>query len=187
MAIPFYDEITFGLKKENIVNSEDEDLKKIGLEPLIIYLTPLFIDPDGKLYCSSNSNHYETNINNHVKDALSFLNNDYDNYTINKKLTYLVYEDNIYFMDINDYKYFVAFPRIKEKLEETEKIWKNKQDKLAYFIEHNELEKIDTNLVLLKSYIETEEHDETIREINELAFLVKHIEEKYAFNLKNIF
>ena len=48
-------------------------------------------------------------------------------------------------------------------------------------------EKIDTNLVLLKSYIETEEHDETIREINELAFLVKHIEEKYAFNLKNIF
>ena len=76
---------------------------------------------------------------------------------------------------------------VKEKLEETEKIWKNKQDKLAYFIEHNELEKIDTNLVLLKSYIETEEHDETIREINELAFLVKHIEEKYAFNLKNIF
>ena len=58
MAIPFYDEITFRLKKENIVNSEDEDLKKLGLEPLIIYLTPLFIDPDGKLYCSSNSNHY---------------------------------------------------------------------------------------------------------------------------------
>ena len=77
--------------------------------------------------------------------------------------------------------------KVKEKLEETEKIWKNKQDKLAYFIEHNELEKIDTDLVLLKSYIETEEHNETIREINELAFLVKHIEEKYAFNLKNIF
>ena len=118
MAIPFYDEITFRLKKENIVNSEDEDLKKLGLEPLIMYLTPLFIDPDGKLYCSSNSNHYETIINNHVKDALSFLNNDYANYVINKKLTYLVYEDNIYFMDINDYKYFVAFPRIKEKIEE---------------------------------------------------------------------
>ena len=77
--------------------------------------------------------------------------------------------------------------KVEEKLKETEKIWKNKQDKLAYFIEHNELEKIDTNLVLLKSYIETEEHNETIREINELAFLVKHIEEKYAFNLKNIF
>ena len=100
MAIPFYDEITFRLKKENIVNSEDEDLKKLGLEQLIIYLTPLFIDPDGKLYCSSNSNHYETIINNHVKDALSFLNNDYANYAINKKLTYLVYEDNIYFMEI---------------------------------------------------------------------------------------
>lgn len=118
MAIPFYDEITSRLKKENIVNSENENLKKLGLEPLIIYLTPLFIDPDGKLYCSSNSNHYETIINNHVKDALSFLNNDYANYVINKGLTYLVYEDNIYFMDINDYKYFVAFPRIKEKIEE---------------------------------------------------------------------
>lgn len=119
MAIPFYDEITFRLKKENIVNSEDEDLKKLGLEPLIMYLTPLFIDPDGKLYCSSNSNHYETIINNHVKDALSFLNNDYANYTINKNLTYLIYEDNIYFMDIKDYEYFAAFPRIKEKIEET--------------------------------------------------------------------
>ena len=107
MAIPFYDEITSRLKKENIVNSEDEDLKKLGLEPLIIYLTPLFIDPDGKLYCSSNSNHYETIINNHVKDALSFLNNDYANYVINKRLKYLVYEDNIYFLDINDYKLYV--------------------------------------------------------------------------------
>ena len=80
-----------------------------------------------------------------------------------------------------------SLQQIKQAVEEKEKIWKNKQDKLAYFIEHNELEKIDTNLVLLKSYIETEEHNETIREINELAFLVKHIEEKYAFNLKNIF
>ncbi len=77
--------------------------------------------------------------------------------------------------------------KIKEELEETEKIWENKQDKLAYFIEHNELEKIDANLVSLKSYIEIEKYDDAIREVNESAFSVEHIEEKYSFNLKNIF
>ncbi len=83
---------------------------------------------------------------------------------------------------------------VKEKPQEAEKSfedieekWEKKQDKLAYFIEHNELEKVDNNLVSLKSYISIKNFDEVIKEIDETAFSVKHIEEKYQFNLKNIF
>lgn len=75
----------------------------------------------------------------------------------------------------------------EKKLEEIAEKWEKKQDKLAYFIEHNELEKVDNNLVSLKSYINIKNFEEAIKETDETAFSVRHIEEKYQFNLKNIF
>lgn len=75
----------------------------------------------------------------------------------------------------------------EKELEKIAKNWEEKQNKLAYFIEHNELEKVDNNLVSLKSYINIKNFEESIREIDETAFSVRHIEEKYQFNLKNIF
>lgn len=76
---------------------------------------------------------------------------------------------------------------IEKKLSEVNQVWEEKQDKLAYFIEHNELEKVDVNLVSLKSYVEINDLEEAKREVDESCFSVQHIEEKYAFNLKNIF
>lgn len=65
--------------------------------------------------------------------------------------------------------------------------WNLRHDKLAYYIEHNELEKVDNNLTALDSLGETEEYAEAIKELDESIFVLKHIQEKYAFNLKNIF
>ena len=62
-----------------------------------------------------------------------------------------------------------------------------KHDKLAYFIEHDELEKVETDLVSIKSYIETQEYEQAVGELDKGAFVLKHIEDKYAFNLQNIF
>ena len=76
---------------------------------------------------------------------------------------------------------------IEKKLSEVNQIWEEKQAKLAYFIEHNEIEKVDVNLVSLKSYVEINDLEEAKREVDESCFSVQHIEEKYAFNLKNIF
>ncbi len=78
----------------------------------------------------------------------------------------------------------------EEILEEIKKIrenWESKHDKLAYYIEHNELEKVENNLTALDSLAETEEYAEAIKELDESIFVLKHIQEKYAFNLKNIF
>lgn len=76
---------------------------------------------------------------------------------------------------------------IKNKKEEIKKEWENRYDKLAYFIEHDELEKVETDLTALNSFIETKEYAEEISELDKCVFVLKHIEDKYAFNLQNVF
>ena len=76
---------------------------------------------------------------------------------------------------------------IKNKKEEMKKEWENRYDKLAYFIEHDELEKVKTDLTALNSFIETKEYAEAISELDKCVFVLKHIEDKYAFNLQNVF
>lgn len=65
-------------------------------------------------------------------------------------------------------------------------VWIKNRDVLSYYVEHNELEKIDLNIVSLGSYLQTGQYDESIKEIDEGVFSVKHIGEKYLFNLKNV-
>lgn len=77
--------------------------------------------------------------------------------------------------------------KAKEKMNEVYSKWEKKHDKLAYFIEHDELEKVETDLVSIKSYIETQEYEQAVGELDKGAFVLKHIEDKYAFNLQNIF
>ncbi len=77
--------------------------------------------------------------------------------------------------------------KAKKEMENIEKEWENRHDKLAYFIEHDELEKVETNITALKSYIETKKYEESISELDKAEFLLKHIQDKYAFNLENIF
>lgn len=77
--------------------------------------------------------------------------------------------------------------KITEDLNELEKNWKEKHDKLAYYIEHDELEKVDTAIVTMKSYIETEDYSSAAAELDEGKFVLEHIQEKNAVNLQNIF
>ena len=72
-------------------------------------------------------------------------------------------------------------------IERIYKQWEEKHDKLAYFIEHDELEKVETGLTAIKSYIETEKYEESVSELDKSVFILKHIEDKYAFNLQNVF
>ena len=79
----------------------------------------------------------------------------------------------------------------KDKIEDKVKIldekWGQKHDRLAYYIEHDELEKVDTAIVSLKSYVETDDYSSAIAELDEGKFILEHIQKKYAFNLENIF
>ena len=65
--------------------------------------------------------------------------------------------------------------------------WGKKHDRLAYYIEHDELEKVDTAIVSLKSYVETDDYSSAIAELDKGKFILEHIQKKYAFNLENMF
>ena len=77
--------------------------------------------------------------------------------------------------------------KAREHFDEIEKKWDKMQEKMAYYIEHDELEKVKTNLTELKSHTETEEYEEAICYLDKSVFVLDHIEEKSEFNLKNIF
>lgn len=77
--------------------------------------------------------------------------------------------------------------KIEEQVEDITKIWKNKYEKLAYFIEHDELEKVETELTALSAHIDIEEYQEGIPEVEKSIFILNHIKEKFKLNIKNIF
>lgn len=65
--------------------------------------------------------------------------------------------------------------------------WDEMQEKLAYYVEHDELEKVETQLSILTGEIEAKLYPETLPEIEKCIFILEHIEDKTALNIKNIF
>lgn len=74
-----------------------------------------------------------------------------------------------------------------KKIEELDKKWDNRHDKLAYYIEHDELEKFDTAIIQAKSFVKNDDVSSAIAELETGKFVLEHIERKYKFNLQNIF
>ena len=84
----------------------------------------------------------------------------------------------------------IAKNEVEEAKDEIKKIsdkWEKKQKKLAYYIEHDELEKVHTAIVLMKSYTETQDFPSAMAALEEGKFVIEHIHEKNSFNLQNIF
>lgn len=80
-----------------------------------------------------------------------------------------------------------------EKQEKEEKIkkiydeWDKMQEKLAFYIEHNELEKVETQLSVLQGNIEAGLDKESFPEIERCNFILEHIKDKNIIEIKNIF
>lgn len=66
-------------------------------------------------------------------------------------------------------------------------VWNNRYKVLACYIEHDELEKVETNLNSLYGEIESEEYKEAVSELDKTNFILHHIERKNKFDLKNVF
>lgn len=76
---------------------------------------------------------------------------------------------------------------INIKIDDIVNNWDERYQKLAYYIEHDELEKMKTELVSLKGNIEVEEYEQGIPNLNNCIFILEHIKEKTALQIKNIF
>ncbi|MBR3163054.1 MAG: DUF4363 family protein [Clostridia bacterium] len=73
------------------------------------------------------------------------------------------------------------------KMEQIKDEWHKKFKVLAIFIEHNELEKVETDLSALEGFIEVEDYKTGISELNKSIYVLEHIADKYDFSLVNVF
>ena len=76
---------------------------------------------------------------------------------------------------------------VTQKLEVIQNQWDSYQEKLAYYIEHDELEKVETQIFSMKGFMEIGKYDEIIPELEKCIFILEHIQDKTKLNVKNIF
>ena len=77
--------------------------------------------------------------------------------------------------------------KVDEDINKIDDKWKEVYDKLAYYIEHDELEKVETTFTACKSLAKSGEYEQAISELEKTVFVLDHITDKYSFNLVNIF
>ena len=76
---------------------------------------------------------------------------------------------------------------VNNKMKQIKDKWKDKYEKLAFYIEHDELEKVENEIYSLNANIDTKEYEKTKEKIEKCKFILKHIEDKEILNFKNIF
>ena len=76
---------------------------------------------------------------------------------------------------------------INEQIDRIDNKWNKVHNKLACYIEHDELEKVETNFTACKSLAKTEEYEQAISELEKTVYVLEHITDKYSFDLVNIF
>lgn len=64
--------------------------------------------------------------------------------------------------------------------------WEEEDDKMAYYIEHDELEKVKTALTSVRSFVEIEEYSDGVEAIDKCMYILDHIHEREMFTLDNI-
>ena len=76
---------------------------------------------------------------------------------------------------------------LKEAVKYIKEDWDEKQEKLAFYIEHDELEKVETQIHLLSGEVEAKLYEDAVPETDKCMFILEHIKDKTALNVKNIF
>lgn len=84
--------------------------------------------------------------------------------------------------NVEEQNYDVA----REKVDEIVDYWYESEKFFSFYIEHDELEKVATELTSLNAHIELE-NDDSLEGIDRMSFIIRHIEEKDDLKLKNIF
>ena len=77
--------------------------------------------------------------------------------------------------------------KVAGKITNIREEWEQSYQKLAYFIEHDELEKVETELSSLQANIEVKEYKQGIPDLQKCIFILNHIKDKSSLQIKNIF
>ena len=74
-----------------------------------------------------------------------------------------------------------------KKIENIEEKWDKKSETLAYYIENDELEKVNTEIAKIKADIETNNEKIAIENLERCIFVLEHIKDKNLIKIVNIF
>lgn len=77
--------------------------------------------------------------------------------------------------------------KAQTQMEIVKQRWEKRYNMLAFYIEHDELEKVETELTGLAADLNVEEYKHCISELDTTIFILEHIQEKEKFNLRSIF
>ena len=75
----------------------------------------------------------------------------------------------------------------KEQMKEIKQNWEERYKILAFYIEHDELEKVETQMVMLEADIEVEEFKHCVSELETIIFILEHIQEKEKMHFRSVF
>lgn len=111
--------------------------------------------------------------------SLDIVTNDYTKETVEimrEKLTILreyIFEENKEESDL--------------QIPDIEKEWDERYKILAFYLEHDELEKVNTELTSIKAFLDMEEYSECMNSLDKCVFILEHIQEKEETSLKSVF
>ena len=77
--------------------------------------------------------------------------------------------------------------KAQEQMQKVKDKWRERYNVLAYYIEHDELEKVETELVKLSADIDMEEYKHCINELNTSIFILEHIGQKEKLDIISVF
>ncbi|MBP3502751.1 MAG: DUF4363 family protein [Clostridia bacterium] len=76
---------------------------------------------------------------------------------------------------------------INKKVGEINKEWDKRFNILTCLLEHNELEKVKTQLVSITAGLEIDDKEYVYEELNKTIYILEHIRDKESFRIDNIF
>lgn len=79
------------------------------------------------------------------------------------------------------------FEKSKSKSEELKQKWFEYEEKLAFFMEHDELEKISLKIAIISENSLNEAYDSALEDVIETTYLLEHVKDKLKLKIKNIF
>lgn len=77
--------------------------------------------------------------------------------------------------------------KIQNNINKLREQWDEYYKKLAYYLEHDELEKVETKLSRISGFAETKEFEDALSELTETVFILGHIEDKEQFSFQTMF
>lgn len=77
--------------------------------------------------------------------------------------------------------------KAEEQMKKIKKNWEERYKILAFYIEHDELEKVETEMVKLEADISIEEFKHCVSELETTMFILEHIQEKEEMHFRSVF